>query len=175
MVFCFQPLEIVAEPWGLLLQLLLARLKLPAWASPKKTHGCKSLLLQLLLSRGTQLRPRQGQETNRPAARALLRFPNRSVFLRFARSRRRPLRRGARFVEKASLTSGSTFRLCFSSHTLLQCFAFEASSFVRSTRAHGCCCWQAFAGSRLAWLPPRAPNSVFFSTSRRRLVEAGPW
>ena len=48
MVFCFQTLEIVAEPLGLLLKPLLARLKLPARASPHKIHGCKSLLLQLL-------------------------------------------------------------------------------------------------------------------------------
>ena len=57
MVFCFQTLEIVAEPLGLLLKPLLARLKLPARASPNKIHGCKSLLLQLLPSRDAQLRP----------------------------------------------------------------------------------------------------------------------
>ena len=57
MVFCFQQLEIVAEPLGLLPKPLLARLKLPARASPNKTHGCKSLLLQLLPSRDAQLRP----------------------------------------------------------------------------------------------------------------------
>ena len=98
MVFCFQPLELAAEPLGLLLKPLLARLKLPARASPNKIHGCKSLLLQLFQVETRSSGRRQGQETNRPAARGLLRFPNRSVFLRVAQSRRRPLRRGARFL-----------------------------------------------------------------------------
>ena len=53
----------------------------------KKTHGCKSLLLQLFQVETRSSGRRQGQETNRPAARGLLRFPYRSVFLRFALSR----------------------------------------------------------------------------------------
>ena len=88
---------------------------------------------------------RQGQATNRPAARGLVRFPNRAVFL--------PLCGGARFVEKASLTSVQTFRLCFSSQILVRSSAFEASSFGRATHVHGCCCWQP-CGHRALLLSP---------------------
>ena len=89
---------------------------------------------------------RQGQETHRRAARGLLRFPDRSVFLRFSQSRRRPVRRGARSVEKASLTSAQLSAFAFP--LKLYCKALLSSSFVRANRAHGCCCWQAFAGHR---------------------------
>ena len=180
MVFYFQPLELVAEPLGCCqsrfslgssFQLGLRLIKLMA----AKVNSCSFFQVETRCSGR-----RQGQETHRPAARGLLRFPNRSVFLRFAQSRRRPLRRGACSVEKASLSSVQLsafgFPLKLYCKALLSRHLPLSEPIARTAVAAGklllvtarCC-------SRLAWLPPRAPNSVFFSTSRRRLVAAGPW
>ena len=141
MVFCFQTLEIVTEPLGLLLKPLLARLKLPARASPNKIHGCKSLLSQLLPSRDAQLRPTT-RSRNKSSGGARSSSISKSLGLSALRAvETAPLRRGARFVEKASLTL-----------VQLSAFAFPlklyCEALLSATRAHGCCCWQPFAGHR---------------------------
>ena len=130
---------------GLLPKPLLARLKLPARASPNKTHGCKNQFLQLLPSRDAQLRPTT-RSRNTSSESLGLSAPCAVETAPFAARRS--------FCRKSELVVGSTFRLCFSSQTLLQSSAFEASSFVRANRAHGCCCWQAFAGHRTLSLLP---------------------
>ena len=172
MVFYFQPLELVAEPLGCCqsrfslgssFQLGLRLIKLMA----AKVYFCIFFQVETRSSGR-----RQGQETHRPAARGLLRFPDRSAFLRFAQSRRRPLRRGARSVE----LSAFAFPLKLYCEALLSRHLPLSEPIARTAVAADklllvtarCC-------SRLAWLPPRAPNLVFFSTSRRRLVAAGPW
>ena len=132
MVFYFQPLELVAEPLGCCqsrfslgssFQLGLRLIKLMA----AKVNSCSFFQVKTRSSGR-----RQGQETHRPAARGLLRFPNRSVFLRFALVLLK--KRACRRFNFPPLLFLSNFiaKLCFRGIFLCQ----------RANRAHGCCCWK---------------------------------
>ena len=169
MVFYFQPLELVAEPLGCCqsrfslgssCQLGLRLIKLMA----AKVNSCSFLQVETRSSGR-----RQGQETHRPAARGLLRFPNRSVFLRFAQSRRRPLRRGARSVEKASLSSVQLSAFAFPNFSAKLCFRgiFLCQSQSRARLLLlASFCWSPHAVA-LALLGFRRAPQIRFSFLRR--------
>ena len=162
MVFYFQPLELVAEPLGCCqsrfslgssFQLGLRLIKLMA----AKVNSCSFFQVET-------------QETHRPAARGLLRFPNRSVFLRFAQSRRRPLRRGARSVEKASLSSvqlsAFAFPLKLYCKALLSRHLPLSEPIARTAVAAGKLLWSPHAVA-LALLGFRRAPQIRFSFLRR--------